>query len=93
MTEQKALEEFYELGALRLLRVEKIPTGSEEQICRHNIMRLTQHDDPAFFWARRIYNTQGNEQYVQVTFATPIKRGQEPLVWVPPGIYLVLTKR
>jgi hypothetical protein len=94
MSAQKALQEFYELGALRLLRTEKIPIGSVEQDCRHTIMGISKDNAPAFFWARRVYRTEDNkETYVEVTFTTPIKRSQGTPVMVPPGVYLVSTKR
>ena len=93
MSAQKALEEFYELGALRLLHVEKIPKGSVEQDCRHTIKGISKDNAPAFFWARRVYRTQDNkETYVEVTFTTPIKPSRETPVMVPPGVYLVSTK-
>ena len=93
MSELKVLREQYELGALRLLRVEKIPDDAEVEESRHTIMRMTQDNEPVFFWARRVYRTRDNREYVEVTFTTPIKRGRETPVMIPPGIYLVQTKR
>ena len=92
MSKQKTLEEFYELGALRLLRVEKLPNESVEQICRHTVVGFGKDDPPTCFWARRVFRTR-KETYAQVTFCSPIKRGQQPPVWVPPGLYQVMTKR
>lgn len=93
MTEQKALQEFYELGALRLLRVKQLPNDAAEQQCRHTIMAVSKDKSLTFFWARRVYSTQDNKQYVEATFTLPIRRVRETSVMVPPGIYLVSTKR
>jgi hypothetical protein len=88
------LTEFYELGALRLVRVDKVPSAAVEQTNRHTVIALSEDKSLAFFWARRVYHTEDNKQtYVEVTFTTPIKQGRETPIMVPPSIYLLSIKR
>jgi hypothetical protein len=94
MSEQKLLEEFYELGALKILRISCVPEdATEETPPRHIIMRMTEDKEPAFLWARKVHRTQDSKHVVlELTWPTPMRQRQQ-IVMVPPGVYLVLTQR
>jgi hypothetical protein len=94
MSQQKVLEEFYELGALRLSRVERLPNDALEQCCRHTLMGIARDEPPAFFWARRVFRAKSGEVFAQVTFATPMTNTYtRSAVMVPPGIYRLSARR